>query len=182
MRRLVEAVIAVVSGAGAMAAAGTVLTVLLGAGAALADGNCQAPHFAYRHGIVAFAEHGSTFQVRVEIADTPEAQEVGLMCRTAVDADAGMLFAFAGDVQEPFWMKDTLIPLSIAFIDSGWHIVSILDMKVEADPANPDPRARYAPSRPNRYALEVNQGFVVQHGIDQGAQVSFLRQDPAPHP
>lgn len=172
MRRLVEA------GVGAVAAG----AIFLGAGAALADGSCVAPHFAYKHGIVTFAEHGSTAQVRVEIADTPEAQEVGLMCRNALDADAGMLFAFAGDVQEPFWMKDTLIPLSIAFLDSGRHIVGIMDMKVEADPANPDPRARYAPSRPYRYALEVNQGFFAQHGLDQEAQVSFLPQDPGPHP
>jgi uncharacterized membrane protein (UPF0127 family) len=116
----------------------------------------------------------------VEIADTLETQEVGLMCRTALDPDAGMLFQFAADTQGSFWMKDTLIPLSIAFIDSGWHIVSIMDMKVEPDPTHP--QALYAPSRPYRYALEVNQGFFGQRDIDGGAQVTFIPQGPATPP
>jgi uncharacterized protein len=169
---------AAVTGVAVAAAA----AVVFGVGAAGADGGCLAPHFVYKHGIVTFTEHGQSTQVRVEIADTLEAQEVGLGCRTALDADAGMLFRFADDTREAFWMKDTLIPLSIAFIDSGWHIVSIMDMKVEADPAHPDPRNLYAPPRPYRYALEVNGGFFVQHGIDLGAQVAFLPQDRARSP
>jgi uncharacterized protein len=169
--------------AGATGVAAVAAAVLgFGAGVAGADGTCQAPHFVYKHGNVTFGEHGQTTQVRVEIADTVETQEVGLMCRTALDPDAGMLFAFAADTSGSFWMKDTLIPLSIAFIDSNWHIVTIMDMKVEADPAHPDPRDLYAPPHAYRYALEVNQGFFVQHDIDTGAQVAFLGQEPATHP
>jgi len=156
--------------------------VLFGAGAEVANGTCPAPHFVYRHGSMTFTEHGASTQVHVEIADTPETQEVGLMCRTALDPDAGMLFTFAADTSGSFWMKDTLIPLSIAFIDSDWHIVSIMDMKVEADPAHPDPRDLYGPPRSYRYALEVNQGFFAQHDIDIGTQVAFLAQEPATHP
>ncbi len=171
-------------GAAAVAAVGVAVAaaVFLGTGTAGADGGCPAPHFAYKHGVVTFTEQGRSAQVRVEIADTPESQETGLMCRTALDGDAGMLFVFADDTQEPFWMKNTLIPLSIAFIDSGWHIVGIVHMKVEADPANPDPQDIYGPDRPYRYALEVNQGFFAQHGIDAGAQVAFLPEGPAGHP
>jgi uncharacterized protein len=156
--------------------------VVFGAATVVANGTCQVPHFVYKHGSVTFAEHGGSTQVRVEIADTPEAQEIGLMCRTGLDPDAGMLFAFADDTSGSFWMKDTLIPLSIAFIDASWHIVGIMDMKVEADPAHPDPRNLYAPPRPYRYALEVNQGFFVQHDIDAGAQIAFLAGEPATHP
>ena len=162
--------------------AALVALVVFDAGAAVANGTCQAPHFVYKHGSVTFAEHGETTQVRVEIADTLETQEVGLMCRTALDPDAGMLFAFAANTSASFWMKDTLIPLSIAFIDSDWHIVSIMDMKVEADPTHPDPRDLYGPPRAYRYALEVNQGFFAQHDIDTDAQVAFSAQEPATHP
>lgn len=133
---------------------------------------CHVPSFAYRHGIVTFTERGRTTQVRVEIADTPERTEVGLMCRTALDPDAGMLFWFADKTQTPFWMKSTLIPLSIAFIDADWHIVRLMDMKVAADPEN-GPFETYAPPRPYRYALEVNLGFFAQHDIDENAEVRF---------
>ncbi len=159
--------------------AAAVVAALLGTGPGSAGGPCQVLSFPYKHGIVTFTETGQTTPVRVEIADTSETQEYGLMCRTTLEPDAGMLFIFADATKEPFWMKDTLIPLSIAFIDSGWHIVSMMDMKVEPDPANPV--AVYAPPRPYRYALEVNQGFFAQHGIDAGAHVSFL-PNPAKGP
>lgn len=166
--------------AAATGLAAAAAVVVFGTATVVANGTCQVPHFVYKHGSVTFAEHGGSTQIRVEIADTPDAQEVGLMCRTALDPDAGMLFTFAADTSGSFWMKDTLIPLSIAFIDSSWHIVSIMDMKVEPDPAHP--QRLYGPPRAYRYALEVNQGFFAQHDIDAGAQVAFLSQEPATHP
>lgn len=174
MRTQRAAAVVATSAAAAMAAA------LLSAGLGSADGPCQVPAFPYKHGVVTFTETGHITQVRVEIADTSDTLEYGLMCRTTLEPDAGMLFTFADATNAAFWMKNTLIPLSIAFIDSGWHIVSIMDMKVEPDPASP--LAHYSPPRPYRYALEVNQGFFAQHGIDAGAQVSFLLQDPAKGP
>jgi uncharacterized membrane protein (UPF0127 family) len=139
--------------------------------------DCTVPTFAYRHGTVSFTEHGQTAEVRVEIADTSYSRDVGLMCRTALEADAGMLFVFEDDTGGPFWMKNTLIPLSIAFIDARWHIVAILAMNVESDPSRPNPNNLYAPKdRSYRYALEVNQGFFAQHGLDGKAEVRFLRQ------
>lgn len=142
---------------------------------------CHVPSFSYRHGIVTFAERGHATQVRVEIANTPESQEVGLMCRTALDPDAGMLFWFADTTHVAFWMKSTLIPLSIAFIDADWHIVRLMDMKVAADPEN-GPFENYAPPRPYRYALEVNLGFFAQHDIDENADVRFLPKESAQSP
>lgn len=138
-----------------------------------AQPDCRVPQFAYKHGVVVFTEHGRAAPVRVEVADTEPAREVGLMCRTSLDPDAGMLFVFEESTDVPFWMKDTLIPLSIAFLDAAWHIVALLDMKVAPDP-DKGPFEYYAPGRAYRYALEVNQGFFQQHGIDEKAEVRFL--------
>jgi uncharacterized membrane protein (UPF0127 family) len=99
--------------------------------------------------------------VQVEIADTPAKQEVGLMGRTALAANAGMLFVFDREVSLPFYMKDTLIPLSIAFIDSGGRIVDIQDMQ-------PLDETNHPPAAPYQYALEVNQGFFAEYGIEVG--------------
>ncbi|GEM_PF-627750 len=133
---------------------------------------CHVPQFAYKHGTVTFAEHGRTVQVRVEIADSEPAREVGLMCRTSLDPDAGMLFVFEDQTSVPFWMKDTLIPLSIAFLDSRWRIVALMDMKVAPDPDR-GPFEYYGPKRPYRYALEVNEGFFARYGLDEKAEVRF---------
>lgn len=156
------------AGVGAVVAA--LAGLLTGMSPVLAQG-CTVPPLTYRHGTVIFTQGGQRTEVRVLIADTPEKQEYGLMCRTSLPADEGMLFVFADVTQVPFWMKNTLIPLSIAFIDDRWRIVAILDMAVEPDPAHPS--ALYAPPRPYRYALEVNQGFFAKHGIHAGAEVRF---------
>lgn len=148
------------------------------AGPARAE-DCTIPAFKYRHGIVSLIEHGTTVDVRVEVADTERAREVGLMCRRALDADAGMLFVFEDVTREPFWMKNTLIPLSIAFLDSRWHAVGIFDMRVAPNPFDPPPGDVWAPNRPYRYALEVNQGFFKVHGLDDRAQFHFTPSAPA---
>lgn len=145
---------------------------------AFGAGDCTVPTFKYPHGVVTFTEHGTATQVRVEIADTEPSREVGLMCRRELDTDAGMLFKFEDLTQAPFWMKDTLIPLSIAFLDNRWRVVGILDMRVAPDPSNPPPTDLWQPTRPYRYALEVNQGFFKAHGLDAHAQVRFTPADP----
>ncbi len=104
---------------------------------------------------------GQTVDIPVEIADTPAKRETGLMGRTALAADAGMLFVFDQDQPLSFWMKDTLIPLSIAFINSKGIIVDIQDMQ----PLDETPHHSVAPAK---YALEVNQGFFRAQGIQVG--------------
>ena len=106
---------------------------------------------------------GQTVDIPVEIADTPAEQEYGLMGRTALAADAGMLFVFDQDQPLSFWMKDTLIPLSIAFINSEGTIVDMQDMQ----PLDETPHDSAAPAK---YALEVNQGFFAANGIQVGEQ------------
>jgi uncharacterized membrane protein (UPF0127 family) len=109
----------------------------------------------------------------VELADTPDRQAVGLMCRPTLDPDAGMLFMFHYSTRGAFWMKNTLIPLAIAFIDSDWHIVRIMEMAVAPDPAE-GPFTYYEPPKPYRYALEVNAGFFARREISERAEVRFL--------
>ncbi len=149
----------------------------IGPVAPVAGAQCPVATFSYKHGVVTFAEHGETTRVRVEVADTDASQEFGLMCRTSLAPDAGMLFWFADTTQDSFWMKNTLIPLSIAFLDDSWRVVGLMDMAVAPDPQN-GPFPLYAPKASYRYALEVNQGFFAQHSIDAAAQVTFTATTP----
>ncbi len=153
------------------------------AGIAPAGPPCSVPLFAYRTGILTLREGGRLTRVRVQVADTPDRQEVGLMCRTTLDLDAGMLFVFPTSARTAFWMKNTLIPLAIAFIDQDWHIIRIMEMAVAPDPAE-GPFALYEPDKPFRYALEVNAGFFAEHEITERAEVRFFPEDsggsPAP--
>lgn len=108
--------------------------------------------------------------LRVEVADTPASRAQGLMFRRQLVANAGMLFIFEDTGSWSFWMKNTLIPLSIAFIDQNWRIVDIKDMQVAPDPEQ-GPFEYYASAKPFKYALEVNQGFFRRKGIITGARV-----------
>ncbi len=108
-------------------------------------------------------------EVPVEVADTQPEREVGLMGRESLPVDAGMLFLFDEDSLGGFWMKDTLIPLSIAFADAEGTIVSILDM----DPCEADPCEIYDPGVAYRSALEVNQGAFDDWGVQVGDRLTL---------
>ena len=109
---------------------------------------------------------GRTVLLKLEVADTAERRSVGLSRRESLPEDAGMLFVFPGDQQAAFWMKDTLIPLSIAFVSADGIILEIQDME-------PLSEELHRPSRSYRYALEVNQGFFVRNGVAVGDKVEF---------
>jgi uncharacterized protein len=155
--------------------------VFVGTVSAPARADCPAQSFTYRQGTVTFTEHDTTTSVRVEIADTEATQEYGLMCRTSLDENTGMLFIFADLTQAGFWMKNTLIPLSIAFFDNRWRIVGLMDMDVPPDPSANNLRV-YTPQHPYRYALEVNLGFFARHQIDTKAQVRFVSENSLKNP
>jgi uncharacterized membrane protein (UPF0127 family) len=114
---------------------------------------------------------GEEVPVRVEIADTDAERQTGLMERTTLDADAGMLFVFDQEQTLSFWMKNTLIPLSIAYIDSEERIVDIQDMQ-PLDDLPP----QYVSAEPAQYALEVNQGFFEERGVTVGDMVELPGQ------
>ena len=114
---------------------------------------------------------GQIVTLSIEVADTPEERSIGLMNRESLPADAGMLFDFQADVQVGFWMKNTLIPLSIAFIDKDGVIVHIEDME-------PHTRDSHPAARPAKYALEVNRGWFRKRGIKPGAKIEGIERAP----
>jgi uncharacterized protein len=109
--------------------------------------------------------------VAVEIADSPAEQRVGLMHRAALDDDAGMLFLFRSGHRGGFWMKDTLIPLSIAYAGRDGRISRILDM----EPCQADPCPVYDPGVAYTSALEVNRGAFVRWGVEEGDRLRLER-------
>jgi uncharacterized membrane protein (UPF0127 family) len=110
---------------------------------------------------VAFSNDGKVSSLNIAVAKTPAAIEKGLMGRKELAADSGMLFDFKRDVTIPFWMKNTSIPLSIAFIDSSGKVLAIKDMK-PFDLTEVTPPGKY------QYAIEVNQGWFKDHGVTPG--------------
>ena len=101
-------------------------------------------------------------EVDAEVADDRAERARGLMERTALAEDAGMLFVFKRERQLSFWMKNTLIPLSIAYIAADGRIVDIEDMEPLDD------ETKHPSAEPAQYALEVNQGFFEERGIEVG--------------
>lgn len=103
----------------------------------------------------------------VEVAATPDARASGLMGRSHLAADGGMLFVFEQAGRHCFWMRHTPLPLSIAFIDSTGRIVSLADMQ-------PRSETLHCPRVDVRYALEVPQGEFQRRGITLRARVEGL--------
>lgn len=109
----------------------------------------------------------------VEIADEEAERARGLMHRDHLAADRGMIFVYPDKGLRRFWMKDTRVPLSIAFLDDDGTIKKIADMQ-------PLSTARTSSVYPVRYALEVNQGWFAEHGVTEGARVEGLPKGPPP--
>ena len=107
------------------------------------------------------------YTLTAELASTPAARACGLSHRNELPKNHGMLFIYPDLRPRSFWMKDTKIPLSIAFLDDSGQIFSIQDMT----PMQTD--RTYPSSRPAGYALEVNQGWFGKNGIDVGEVVEM---------
>jgi uncharacterized membrane protein (UPF0127 family) len=102
--------------------------------------------------------------INAELAATPEQREIGLMFRTAMGANEGMLFAFDRAGQQCFWMKNTLIPLSVAFVADDGSIVNVEAMK-------PQTLDGHCSTQPVRFVLEMNDGWFAKRGIKPGAKL-----------
>ena len=109
--------------------------------------------------------------INAELASTPPQREIGLMFRSVMPANDGMLFVFEQPSQQCFWMKNTLIPLSIAFIGDDGSVVNIDDMK-------PQTLDSHCSARPVRFVLEMNEGWFAKRGIKAGSR---LRGGPFGH-
>ncbi len=110
-------------------------------------------------------------EVEIEVAFTPREQEQGLMFRESMPENHGMLFVYRQPQYMSFWMKNTHIPLSIAFIREDSVIGNIEDMK-PAD-GSFDPVERYHSRYQSLYALEMNQGWFTKHGLKAGTRIEL---------
>jgi uncharacterized protein len=119
---------------------------------------------------------GDPVTVRLEVAADPATRARGLMERERVPPGTGMVFLYPADVAESFWMKNTLVPLSIAFVAADGRVVSVSEMT----PCKADPCPSYAPAGPYRYAIELAAGSFGDAGVGPGARV--VPADPAALP
>ncbi|MCB5362885.1 DUF192 domain-containing protein [Pusillimonas sp. CC-YST705] len=113
---------------------------------------------------------GVNVKAEVELATTPQSRAQGLMYRERMPPDHGMLFVFESDAG-CFWMRNTLLPLSIAFIDAQGVITRIAHMQPLSD-------AEHCPTQPSPYALEMHQGWFERQGISPGDRVTGLPERP----
>ena len=131
---------------------------LLGSSLSLAQVNTGLPTIELKAGI---------YRIQAELADTPKAREVGLMNRTSMPTNSGMLFVFEQKAGHCFWMNNTKIPLSIAFIADDGKIVNIEEMQAETT-------NNHCPKAAVRYALEMNKQWFSERVIVPGALVTGL--------
>lgn len=117
---------------------------------------------------------GKAYDLDLEIANTESRREQGLMFRQSLDDSHGMLFIFGGnrDVTGAFWMKNTYIPLDIAYLDANGTVLEVHDGK----PLDETP---LRPKQPYRYALEVAGGWFDRHGLGEGARIVLPANLPA---
>jgi len=108
-------------------------------------------------------------RIRAEVADTMSSRMQGLMYRKAMPQGSGMVFVFDETATHCMWMKNTLIPLSVAFIDEAGAIINIADMQPQSEDS-------HCAARPARYALEMNRGWFAQRGIKPGAKLRGLEK------
>jgi uncharacterized membrane protein (UPF0127 family) len=102
--------------------------------------------------------------LHVDVARSDAEKERGLMHVRSLPEDAGMAFVWTEPTETGFWMKDTLIPLSVAFVDADGRVVSIRDMT----PCAADPCPVYSAGAPFVLAVEANRGWFAEHGIGIG--------------
>jgi len=117
--------------------------------------------------VIIAARSGPEVAVRVELARTPAQREQGLMYRRELAPDAGMLFIFPEEGFPVFWMKNTLIPLDLIFINAASEVAGIVAR------ARPESLDRLGVARPAKYVLEVNAGFCDLYHITVGARVKL---------
>ncbi|MFN3914528.1 MAG: DUF192 domain-containing protein [Aquabacterium sp.] len=104
------------------------------------------------------------YNIRAEVARTPQEQAIGLMHRRSMPVNHGMLFVFDQRGQQCFWMKNTLMPLSIAFLADDGRVVNMAEMKAGSVD-------QHCSTEPVRYALEMNQGWFTKRSVKVGDRI-----------
>jgi uncharacterized membrane protein (UPF0127 family) len=109
--------------------------------------------------------HAGMFNIEAELAATPAQRQIGLMHRRDMPAHHGMLFVFDEPSPQCFWMRNTRLPLTIAFVADDGTVVNLADMK-------PMDESSHCSARPVRFALEMNQGWFAKHGVKAGTRLA----------
>jgi len=134
---------------------------------------CMAPAWAQQPALPTTKLSAGIHMIQAEVANTMGTRSQGLMQRKSMAQGAGMVFVFDELAAHCMWMKNTLIPLSVAFIDERGEIANIADMQ-------PLDETTHCAARPVRYALEMNQGWFKKRGISPGMPIKGLEQLSAP--
>lgn len=106
----------------------------------------------------------------VELAKTQEELEKGLMFRESLDVEEGMLFIFEKEDKYPFWMKNTLLPLDIIWLNKDKEVIFI---KEDAQPCQKEECDNFFPGEEAKYVLEINSGLVEEMGLELGDELRF---------
>ncbi len=114
--------------------------------------------------LAAITLNAGMHNIRAEVARTPGQHQIGLMHRTEMAANEGMLFVFEGHTERCFWMKNTPLRLSIAFLADDGTVVNLADMQ-------PQSLESHCSGKPVRYALEMNHGWFAKRGIKAGSKI-----------
>jgi len=125
------------------------------------------PYFAHSSALPVIELKIDKNLIKAEVASTQASQQLGLMYRKSMPEQSGMLFVFEQKAGHCFWMKNTLLPLSIAFIDDDGKIVNIEEMK-------PQTEENHCPLKPIRYALEMNSNWFENRKLGVGKLVEGL--------
>jgi uncharacterized membrane protein (UPF0127 family) len=104
-------------------------------------------------------------QIDTQVAQTPDQRSMGLMFRKDMPQHEGMLFVFEQPTKQCFWMKNTFLPLTAAFVADDGTIVNLVDMK-------PQTTDSHCSEKPVRFVLEMNQGWFAKKGLKAGSRVS----------
>ena len=130
------------------------------------------PFFApkFEKNTVVFLSGEKQIKFSVEIADTVTKRAVGLMNRESLPENSGMLFIFEDLSEKTFWMKNTLIPLDIVFVDSNFNIAHI---QKNAEPCRIIACQTYSSEKPAKYVIEINGGLSDKLGIKEGQKVKL---------
>ena len=102
--------------------------------------------------------------IRAQLAITPQQRQIGLMHRREMPSHEGMLFVFDEPSRQCFWMRNTLIPLTIAYLADDGTVVNLADMQPQSDES-------HCSAKPVRFALEMNQGWFAKRGIKPGMRI-----------
>lgn len=108
-------------------------------------------------------------RIEAEVAATPQSRQIGLMHRSFMAPQRGMLFVFTESLPHCMWMRNTLLPLSVAFLDEKGSIINVEDMQ-------PKTEVNHCASRPARYALEMNLGWFRSRGLGSGATLTGIEK------